>query len=80
MAEGPAHGLVLAEKLLDEPALAGYPHLAAVRATFLQRLGRLDEAALQFQQAAEHTSNDSERRPFRRQARHHTAPDQEDRP
>jgi RNA polymerase sigma factor (sigma-70 family) len=68
MAEGPERGLELVEQLRDEPALAGYPQLAAVRATLLQRLGRLPEAAEQFRRAAAETGNDSERSLFLRQA------------
>jgi predicted RNA polymerase sigma factor len=57
MAEGPDRGLVLTLPLEPESALAGYPELADVRATFLQQLGRLDEAREQFRLAAEQTTN-----------------------
>jgi RNA polymerase sigma factor (sigma-70 family) len=69
MAEGAERGLEVVAQLGDEPALAGYPQLAAVRATLLHRLGRLPEAAEQFRRAAAETSNDSERKLFLRQAR-----------
>jgi len=68
MAQGPDRGLALANKLTDTPALAGHPELAAVRATFLQQLGRLDEARAQFLLAAERTPNASQRRLYLRQA------------
>ena len=68
MAQGPDRGLALANKLTDTPALAGHPELAAVRATFLQQLGRLDQARTQFLLAAERTPNVSQRRLYLRQA------------
>jgi RNA polymerase sigma factor (sigma-70 family) len=68
MAEGPDRGLALTLQLEHEPALAGYPQLAAVRATFLQRLGRLDEAREQFRHAAECTANASQRALYLAQA------------
>ena len=68
MAEGPDRGLALTLQLEHEPALAGYPELAAVRATFLQKLGRLDEAREQFLRAAELTANASQRRLYLAQA------------
>ncbi len=68
MARGPERGLALVEQLEHEPALAGYAELAAVRATFLQRLGRLDEARGQFLLAADRTSNASQRRIYLTQA------------
>ncbi|MGS0688586.1 RNA polymerase sigma factor [Nakamurella sp. GG22] len=68
MADGPARGLELLDKLVDEPALAGYPPLPAARATFLRRLGRTNEARAEFQRAADCTSNEGERLLYRRQA------------
>jgi RNA polymerase sigma factor (sigma-70 family) len=68
MAEGPERGLALTLQLEGEPALAGYPELAAVRATFLQQLGRLDEARAQFRLAADRTTNASQRWLHLRQA------------
>ena len=55
MAEGPERGLALAEQLDDSPRSPSSPEIAAVRATFLQRLGRHDEARAQFLLAAEHS-------------------------
>jgi predicted RNA polymerase sigma factor len=68
MAEGAERGLEVVAQLQDEPSLAGYPQLAAVRATLLRRLGRLPEASQEFRRAAAETGNDSERRLFLRQA------------
>jgi predicted RNA polymerase sigma factor len=64
MAEGPAAGLALADALTGEPALAGYPLLAAVRGDLLAKLGRDEEARAQFNRAAELTRNVRERRIF----------------
>ncbi len=44
MAFGPQAGLDLADQLVEEPALKNYHLLPSVRADFLTRLGRLDEA------------------------------------
>jgi RNA polymerase sigma factor (sigma-70 family) len=68
MAQGPDRGLALTLQLEHEPALAGYAELAAVRATFLEQLGRLDEAREQFVLAAERTANASQRRLYLGQA------------
>ncbi len=68
MAEGPQRGLALAEQLENEPALTAHPELAAVRATFLQHLGRLQEAREQFRVAAARTTNETQRRLYLRQA------------
>ena len=68
MAEGPERGLELADQLQNEPALAGYPQLPAVRATFLQRLGHLEQARAEFERAAVRTDNADERRLYLEQA------------
>jgi len=52
MAYGPARGLEIADKLTDQPALAGYVQLPAVRGDLLAKLGRLDEARQEFTRAA----------------------------
>jgi RNA polymerase sigma factor (sigma-70 family) len=52
MAFGPAAGLEIADSLLDEPALKTYHLLPSVRADLLQKLGRLSEAAAEFDRAA----------------------------
>jgi RNA polymerase sigma factor (sigma-70 family) len=69
MAEGPERGLELADRLQDEPALAGYPQLPAVRATFLERLGHLEQARAEFERAAARSDNAGERRLYLDQAR-----------
>jgi predicted RNA polymerase sigma factor len=62
MAEGPAAGLELVERLAEEPALEGYHLLPSVRGDLLARLGRHEEARAEFEQAASLTRNLSERR------------------
>ena len=61
MADGPAAGLALADKLADEPALRGYHLLPSVRGELLRRLGRLAEAAPELERAAALTRNNRER-------------------
>jgi predicted RNA polymerase sigma factor len=68
MAEGPERGLELADQLHNEPTLAGYPQLPAVRATFLKRLGRSEQARAEFERAADRTANAGERRLYLEQA------------
>jgi predicted RNA polymerase sigma factor len=64
MSTGPAEGLAIVDGLAGSGALQGYPHLAAVRADLLARLGRHAEAATQYQDAADLTRNDQERALF----------------
>jgi len=52
MAFGPEAGLEIADSLLEQPALKTYHLLPAVRADLLQKLGRLSEAAQEFDHAA----------------------------
>jgi RNA polymerase sigma factor (sigma-70 family) len=61
MACGPAAGLELVDRLVDEPALAGYHHLPAVRGDLLEKLGCFGEAAAEFKRAAALTRNARER-------------------
>ena len=61
MAFGPQAGLDLADQLIEEPALKNYHLLPSVRADFLTRLGRLDEARVEFERAAAMTRNERER-------------------
>ena len=61
MAFGPQAGLELVDQLLDEPALKNYHLLPSVRADFLTRLGRLDEARVEFERAADLARNERER-------------------
>ena len=74
MADGPAAGLALADALRDDPALAHYAALPAVRGDLLARLGRLDEARTQFERAAALTQNDREREVMRARAAECAAP------
>ena len=59
---GPEAGLAALDELGDEPQLATYGYLAASRADFLRRLGRLDEARLAYEEALALTDNEVERR------------------
>ena len=61
MAFGPAMGLEVVEGLRSDPALEGYHLLPAVRGDLLSRLGRADEAAAEFERAAQLTRNERER-------------------
>jgi RNA polymerase sigma-70 factor, ECF subfamily len=61
MAEGPAAGLEIVDKLRSEPALKSYHLLPAVRADLLGKLGRLEEAKEEFERAASLTRNARER-------------------
>lgn len=61
MAAGPAAALPIVEDLAREPALRAYHYVASVRADLLQRLGRHDEARVEFARAAALTANDRER-------------------
>jgi RNA polymerase sigma factor (sigma-70 family) len=69
MASGPAAGLAVADALRDEQALARYPHLPAVRGDLLDRLGRTEEARVEFGRAAALTANARERELFLARAR-----------
>jgi RNA polymerase sigma-70 factor (ECF subfamily) len=62
MADGPAAGLVLLQRLEADGILAGYYLLPATRADFLRRLGRNDEAATAYEQAVALVSTGPERR------------------
>jgi RNA polymerase sigma-70 factor (ECF subfamily) len=64
-AVGPAEGLAELDALGAEPQLARYPYLAAARADFLTRLGRLGEARVAFEEALILTDNETERRYLR---------------
>jgi predicted RNA polymerase sigma factor len=61
MAFGPAAGLDLVDTLASEPSLENYHLLPSVRGDFLFKLGRFDEALLEFQRAASITRNSRER-------------------
>jgi RNA polymerase sigma-70 factor, ECF subfamily len=62
MADGPAAGLAIVDALEADRQLAGYHLLAATRADFLRRLGRLDEAAASYRDALGQVSTEPERR------------------
>ena len=57
MAEGPAAGLEIVDSLASEPLLASYHLLPSVRGDLLEKLGRREEAALEFERAASLTQN-----------------------
>jgi RNA polymerase sigma factor (sigma-70 family) len=61
MAFGPAAGLELVDALTAEPLLAGYHLLPSVRGDLLAKLGRADEARVEFERAASLTRNARER-------------------
>jgi predicted RNA polymerase sigma factor len=61
MAVGPEAGLELVDALKTEPSLKHYHLLPSVRGDLLARLGRSDEAGLEFERAAALTRNARER-------------------
>ncbi|HEX8944729.1 MAG TPA: RNA polymerase sigma factor [Gemmatimonadaceae bacterium] len=61
MARGPAAGLEIVDVLMAESSLDGYHLLPSVRGDFLKKLGRLDEARVEFERAASLTRNARER-------------------
>ena len=65
MAEGPAAGLRIADRLRREPALKDYHLLPSVRGDLLFKLGRRDEARAEFERAAGLTRNLREQRLLR---------------
>ena len=67
MAFGPAQGLELVDELAD--ALPTYHLLPSVRGDLLARLGRRDEARVEFERAAAMTRNERERELLLRRAR-----------
>jgi RNA polymerase sigma-70 factor (ECF subfamily) len=62
MANGPAAGLALLQRLEADGALAGYYLLPATRADFLRRLGRHAEAATAYEEAVALAGTGPERR------------------
>jgi RNA polymerase sigma factor (sigma-70 family) len=68
MAEGPAAGLALVDRLTSEPALASYPWLPSVRGDLLAKLGRHEEAHAEFERAAAMNQNAREREILLRRA------------
>jgi RNA polymerase sigma factor (sigma-70 family) len=68
MADGPAEGLRVVDELVADGSLRTYPQLPAVRGDLLARLGRTEEARIEFARAAELTRNERERALFRTRA------------
>jgi RNA polymerase sigma factor (sigma-70 family) len=68
MAEGPAAGFEIADRLSGEPALKTYHLLESVRGDLLYKLGRFEEAKAAFAAAAELAGNQRERDFLRRRA------------
>jgi RNA polymerase sigma-70 factor (ECF subfamily) len=62
MVAGPEAALASLDRLSAEPALKNYHLLPAVRADFLRRLGRREEAAACYQDALSHPCTEPERR------------------
>jgi predicted RNA polymerase sigma factor len=60
MADGPAQALPLVERLAEVPAMQRYHLLPTVRGDLLFKLGRMEEAAREFEQAATLTQNERE--------------------
>ncbi|MGA7434840.1 MAG: RNA polymerase sigma factor [Solirubrobacterales bacterium] len=61
MAYGPQQGLDILDRLVDQADLDGYPYLPGVRGDLLQKLGRYDEARMDFELAAELAGNQADR-------------------
>ena len=68
MAEGPAAGLALVDRLVHEPALKNYHLLGSVRGDLLHKLGRFAEARAAFEAAAKLAGNEREQEFLRRRA------------
>jgi RNA polymerase sigma factor (sigma-70 family) len=58
---GPAAGLEVLDALRSEPSLQGYHLLPAVRGDLLAKVGRMEEAGVEFRRAAAMTRNSRER-------------------
>ena len=69
MAFGPAAGLELVDALRGEPSLRDYHLLPSVRGDFLFKLGRFDEARVEFERAAALTQNAREQELLQERAR-----------
>ena len=61
MASGPAAGLELVDRLIDDPALSAYHLLPSVRGDLLKKLGRMEEARSEFERGASITRNGREK-------------------
>ena len=69
MASGPAAGLAIVDTLVGEPKLKDYHLLPSVRGDLLEKLGRHDDARVEFERAASLTKNAREREVLLRRAR-----------
>jgi RNA polymerase sigma-70 factor, ECF subfamily len=74
MADGPARGLELIERLEAGGELAGYHLVDAARADLLRRLGRRDEADAAYARAIALATNEAERRFLRAQLQGASSP------
>ena len=61
MASGPAAGLELVDQLREQSALGNYHLLPSIRGDLLKKLGRIEEARVEFERAASITRNARER-------------------
>ena len=68
MHQGPAAGLVIVDALRDDKALRQYQWLPSVRGDLLDKLGRSDEACVEFEQAAALAGNQREKALLRERA------------
>ena len=68
MAEGPAAGLAIVDRLMREPALSTYHLLPSVQGDLLHKLGRYEEARAAFEAAAALAGNQREHDLLRRRA------------
>ena len=68
MASGAAAGLQILDALTSEPSLTSYHRLPSARGELLSRLGRHDEARVEFERAAALTKNAREREMLLRRA------------
>ena len=68
MADGPAAGLEIVERLAGEPALKNYHLLESVRGDLLYKLRRFEEAKAAFAAAADLAGNQRERDFLQRRA------------
>jgi RNA polymerase sigma factor (sigma-70 family) len=74
MAEEPSAGLALVEQIAADGKLDGYYLLPAVRGDLLARLGRLDQAAAEFERSSTLTANTTEQRLLRERAKRCSQP------
>jgi RNA polymerase sigma factor (sigma-70 family) len=72
MASGPAAGLAILDGVAAAPVLQRYHLLPSIRGDLLEKLGRLDEARVEYERAASLTRNARERDLLLRRARNVT--------